>query len=145
MHPSPKTLLPAAILLLVSVSIAQQSTPSTEAALLGRLSYDNSGFAQPGSVVHVCFAVSRNGDYRILRSSNDGHTQTLHGKMPKEEFRHFSNLLQAPEFRNLSGNGGGLIRQEAETFAAEIALRGRWHDDGCGPNGSNLKIGVCSG
>jgi hypothetical protein len=68
MHPSPKTLLAAAILLLASVSIAQQSTPSTEAALLGRLSYDNSGFAQPGSVVHVCFAVSRNGDYRILRS-----------------------------------------------------------------------------
>jgi hypothetical protein len=41
--------------------------------------------------------------------------------MPKEEFRHFSNLLQAPEFRNLSGNGGGLNRQKAETFAAEIA------------------------
>ncbi len=86
MHPSPKTLLAAAILLLASVSIAQQSTPSTEAALLGRLSYDNSGFAQPGSVVHVCFAVSRNGDYRILRSSNDGHTQSLHGKSRRKNF-----------------------------------------------------------
>ena len=132
MHPSRKTLLLAAILLLASVSIAQKATPSTDAALLGRLSYDNSGFAPPGSVTHVCFAVSKNGDYRILRSSNDGHTQSLHGNMPKEEFRHFSNLLKAPEFRDLSGNGGGLIRQEAETFSAEIAVRGRWHDDGYG-------------
>jgi hypothetical protein len=46
MHPFPKALLAAAILLLPSVSIAQQSTPYTDAALLGRLSYDNSLFAQ---------------------------------------------------------------------------------------------------
>jgi hypothetical protein len=131
MYPAPKTFL-TAILLLASVSIAQQATPSASAAVLGRLSYDNSGFAQPGSLVHVCFVVSKNGDYRILRSSNDGHTQSLHGNVPKQEFRQLSNLLQAPELRNLSGNGGGLIRQEAETFAAEIAVRGRWHDDGYG-------------
>ena len=30
MHPSPKTLLIAAILLLVSLSIAQEATPSTD-------------------------------------------------------------------------------------------------------------------
>ena len=132
MHPSPKTSLIAALLLVASVSIAQEATPSADAALMARLSYNNSWFAQPGSVMHVCFAVSKDGDYRIVRSLNDGHTQRLHGNLPKEEFRLLSNLLHAAEFRNLSGNGGSLIRHEAETFAAEIAVRGRWHDDGHG-------------
>ena len=83
-------------------------------------------------MTHVCFAVSRNADYRIIRSSDAGHTERLDGKLPKEEFGQVSNLQEAPDFRNLSGNGGGLIRQDAETFAAEIAVRGRWHDDGYG-------------
>ena len=132
MHPSPKTLLIAAILLVASVSIAQEATPSADAALRARFSYDNSGFAQPGSVMHVCFAVSKDGDYRIVRSLDDGQTQRLHGNMPKEDFRQLTNLLEAADFRDLSGNGGGLVRQEAETFAAEIAVSGRWHDDGHG-------------
>jgi len=132
MHPSPKTLLIAAILLVASVSIPQEATPSADAALMARLSYDNSGFAQPGSMMHVCFAVSKDGDYRIVRSLDDGQTQRLHGNMPKEDFRQLTNLLEAADFRDLSGNGGGLVRQEAETFAAEIAVRGRWHDDGHG-------------
>jgi len=132
MHPSPKTLLIAAILLVASVSIAQEATPSADAALMARLSYDDSGFAQPGSVLHVCFAVSKDGDYRIVRTLDYGRTQRLHGNIPKEEFRQLSNLLKAADFRNLSGSGGWLIRQQAETFAAEIAAGGRWHDDGHG-------------
>jgi hypothetical protein len=132
MHPSPKTLLIAAILLVASVSIPQEATPSADAALRARLSYDNSGFTQPGSVMHLCFAVSKDGDYRIVRSLDDGQTQRLHGNMPKEDFRQLTNLLEAADFRDLSGNGGGLVRQEAETFAAEIAVSGRWHDDGQG-------------
>jgi len=129
MRPFPKTLLIAAILLVASVSIAQEATLSAGAALMARLSYDNSGFAQPGSVMHVCFSVSKDGDYRIVRSL-DGRTQRLHGNMPKEALRQLSNLLEAADLRNLSGSGGWLIRQEAETFAAEIAAGGRWHDDG---------------
>jgi hypothetical protein len=132
MLPSPKTLLMAAILLVASVSTAQEATPSVDAGFMARLSYNNSGFAQPGSVMHACFAVSKEGDYRIVRLLNNGHTQRLHGNMPKEELRQLSNLLEAPEFRKLSGNGGGLVRHEAETFSTEIALRGRWHDDGYG-------------
>jgi hypothetical protein len=132
MHPSPKTLLIAAILLVASASLAQEAKSSADAAFLARLSYDNSGFAQPRSVMHVCLAVSKDGDYRIVRSSDEGHTQRLHGNMPREEFRELSNLLEAADFRNLSRNTGGLVRQNAETFAAEIAVRGRWHDDGHG-------------
>jgi hypothetical protein len=52
--------------------------------------------------------------------------------MPKEEFRELTNLLESADFRNQSGNGGGLIRQEAEAFAAEIPSGVRWHNDGHG-------------
>ena len=132
MHPSPKTLLVLAILLVASVSIAQEAAPSADAALLARLYYDNSGPAQLWGVSHVCFVVSKDGDYRIVRSSRDGHSQRLRGNMPKEEFDQVSKLLEAADFRNLSGNQPGVIRQEAETFAAEIAVDGPRHDDGHG-------------
>jgi hypothetical protein len=133
MHPSPKTPLLAAILLAASASIAQEATPSADAALMARLSYNISGVAvELGNVRHVCIAVSRDGDYRIVRTLDYGRTQRLHGKMPKEEVRELNKLLEAADLRNLSGNGGGLIRQEAEIFAAEIAVGGRWHDDGHG-------------
>jgi hypothetical protein len=132
MHSSPKTILIAAVFLVASVSMAQEGTPSGEDAILARLSYNNSGLAQPGSVMHVCFAVSKNGDYRIVRSLDDGHSQRLSGNMPKEEFHQLSNLLEAADFRNLSGHRPGVIRKEAETFTAEIAVDSRWHDDGHG-------------
>jgi len=135
MYFSPKTILTAMILLVASVSLAQEGTPSAEDAILARLSYDNSGFPQPGSVSHVCFAVSKNGDYRIVRllepvrvHPGDDGVQRLRGNLPKEEFHQLSNLLEAADFRSLSGNRWpSVIRQEAETFAAEIAVNGQWH------------------
>ena len=131
MHPSLKTLLLVAILLVASVSIAQEAAPSAYSASMARLSYDNSGFAQPGSVMHVCFAVSKDGDYRIVRSLDDGQTQRLHGKMPTEEFRQLNKLLENAELQRLSGDHGGLlIRQESERFAAEVPFGDRWREDG---------------
>jgi hypothetical protein len=50
--------------------------------------------------------------------------------MPKEEFSQLSKLLGASEFRNLSGDHGGLILQESESFAAEIPLGDRGREDG---------------
>ena len=67
-----------------------------------------------------------------MRALDDGQTRRLHGKMPKEEFRRLTNLLDAAELRNLSGYHGGLIRRDAESFAAEIPLREGWHEDGAG-------------
>jgi hypothetical protein len=131
MHLYPKTLLTAAILLVASSSIAQERYHSPDPELWVRLSYDNSGVVvRQGDVHHMCVAVSRDGDYRIVRSLDNGLTQRLHGKMPKEEFRQLTNLLEAAELRNLSGYHGGLIRQDAESFAAEIPLGDRGHDDG---------------
>lgn len=132
MHPCPKTLLIPAILLVASISIAQEVYHSVDSELMARLSYDNTGVSLQGNVRNVCIAVFRDGDYRIVRSLDDGQTQRLHGKMPKEEFRQLSTLLEAADFRNLTGDHGGLIRQEAESFAAEIPLGYRWHADGTG-------------
>lgn len=55
--------------------------------------------------------------------------ERLHGKMPKEELDQLSKLLEAADFRKLSGYHGGLVRQEAETFAAEIPAADRSHAD----------------
>jgi hypothetical protein len=63
-----KTLLTAAILLVASSSIAQEPYRSPDPELLARLSYDISGAVVHGNVGHVCVAVSRDGDYRIVRS-----------------------------------------------------------------------------
>lgn len=129
MHPCPKTLLIPAILLVASISIAQEVYHSVDSELMARLSYDNSGAVQRGNTRHVCIAVSRDGEYRIVRSTNTGQLERLHGKMPKEEFSYLSKLLGATEFRNLSGYHSGLVRQEAETFAAEIPVSESSHLD----------------
>jgi hypothetical protein len=130
MYLYPKTLLAAAIILVAFSSVAQEAYHAKDRELLVRLSYDDSVVARQGNGQHVCIAVSRDGDYRIVRSIEDGQTQRLHGKMPKKQFRQLTKLLGAAEFRNLSGNHAGLIRQDAERFAAEILLGDRWHVDG---------------
>jgi hypothetical protein len=115
---SPKTLLIAAILLVVPVSLAQEAYDSDHPQLMARLSYDYSGVA-----------VSRDGDYRIVRLSVKGHTQRLHGKMTTQQLRELTTLLEAADFRSLSGDHGGMLRQEAERFAAEIPVRDGWPAD----------------
>jgi hypothetical protein len=132
MHPSPRTLLMAAILLVASPSIAQEVTHPPDSNLMARLSYDNPSVTRLGDVRRVCIAISRDGDYRMLQLLAIGRTQRRQGKIPKEEFLQLRTLLRDSDFRNLSGSGGWLIRQQAETFAAEIAAGGRWHDDGHG-------------
>lgn len=130
MHLYSKTFLIAATFLVACVAVAQERYHPPDLDLMARLSYDNSGVTLRGSVRHVCVAVSRDGEYRIVRSLDDGRTQRLHGKIPKEEFRQLTTLLGAADFRNLSADHAGLIRQESERFAAEIPLGSGWHDDG---------------
>ena len=99
-----KMLFTSAILLVVSGSIAQERYHPPDRNLMARFSYDNSGAVlRQGDVHHVCVAVSCDGDYRIVRSLDNGQPQRLHGKMPKEEFRQLTNLLEAAELRKLSG------------------------------------------
>jgi len=127
MHLVQKMLLTTALLLYASSSIAQEPYHSFESDVMARLSYDNSGVVQHGNVRHVCIAVSRDREYRIVRSFDDGQSQRLQGQMLAEGFRQLSKLLGSTEFRDLEGDHGGpgLILQEAESFAAEIPLGDR--------------------
>jgi hypothetical protein len=124
MHRSPKILLSAALLLATSGSLAQQRYRSPDPDLMARLSYDNSGAVENRNVRHVCIAVSRDGEYRIVWSFDNRQNQRLHGTMAKQEFDQLSKLLESAQLRKLSGDHGGLVRQQAERFAAEIPIGG---------------------
>src|SRR6266480_5390874 len=97
-------------------------------ALLARLSYDNSGAMQTDQVRHICVAVFQGGNYRVVRSLDD-KTQRLQGKMSKEQLEELKTLLISPEFRSLKGTHGGLVRQDAEIFGAEIPMPGLQRED----------------
>jgi hypothetical protein len=126
----PKMLLAATALLTASGAIAQERLPSPVPELVARLSYDSSGPVSQGDMRHVCMAVFRNGEYRIVRSWDELPAERLQGKMTKEESHRLFKLLESAEFRNLSGSRGGLIRQQAESFAAEIPSDDRLNTDG---------------
>jgi len=115
-----KWLLPFAVVLISGGLFAQEIYHPPDRDLLARLSYDSPMTVQSEDLQHVCVAVSRDGDYRIVRRQSDGQTQRLHGKMPQEQFQQLKSLLASEAFKGLSGNHGGLIRQESESFGAEI-------------------------
>lgn len=52
--------------------------------------------------------------------TNKGGVQRLEGKVPDEQFKELRTLLAEPDFRVLTGNHGGLIRQKSTSFGAEI-------------------------
>ncbi len=116
--------------LLVPLGMSAQETGHHDSALLARLSYERSGVVvQADGVRHVCVAVTRDGEYRIVRTGPLGLTDRLHGKMLKEQLQQLTKLLASPEFRAVSGDHSGLIRQDAESFAAEIPGPVRDHAD----------------
>lgn len=99
--------------------------------VLARLSYDNSAIVQGEGARHICVAVSPGGDYRIVRSLENGQTQRLQGKIPSEQFQQLRKSLESAGFRSLSGTRGGLfILQESESFAAELPVPGPQRGEG---------------
>lgn len=147
MHLCAKAIVAASIVLAASFSPTQQSSQSggqqpdaqerraldeqsrsespkgeqPEHHLLAKISY-NSGTASDHGVRQICFSVSQNGEYRVLASLSYGRIGVAHGTLPKEKFDELAKLISAPAFRNLTNDEPGLIRQDAEAFAAEI----RW-------------------
>lgn len=119
----PKPYVAVTAVLLASGLWAQEAKHATP-QILARISYDNSGVIEEQGIRHICIAVSVNGDYRIVRSMDQGKTQRLEGKIPPEQFQQFRKAIESPELRALSGNHGGLIRQESERFAAELVRPG---------------------
>lgn len=117
----------AAVVILTSVGLyAQEASHPENADFLARLSYDSSATGGGMKVQRICVAVSVGGDYRIVRLLDSGLTQRLQGKIPPEQFQQLRSALLSAEFRRLSGSHSGLIRQESESFAAEVPVPG-WH------------------
>jgi hypothetical protein len=125
-----RVLLTLSFLLIPFGVWGQKAAQSEKSDLLARLSYETSVVTQRDGLRQVCLAVSRDREYRIVRLENNGQTQRLHGTLTKEQFEQLTKLLDSPKFRTLSGNHGGLIRQEAESFAAEIPSGDRPRADG---------------
>ena len=112
-------------ILLVSIgSWAQSDHHFRDSGLLARLSYDGSPAAQGDGIRHICVAVSREGDYRVMRLLNNGKTQRLQGKMQERQFQQLKQLASDSGFRGLSGSHSGIIRQASESFGAEIVREG---------------------
>jgi hypothetical protein len=106
--------------------------------LLAKLSFDSSGAVSMEGLQHVCIAVSRDGTYRLMRSPIPGMlssdsarlTQRVQGTMSGEQLQRLKTLLDSSDLRSLSGNHSGIIRQSAETFAAEIPIADKRVSDG---------------
>jgi len=109
-------LLVAASLLCTTALSAQvkQDGNGPHPEIFARLAYNESGQRRP-----VCVAVATSGYYRAILTVN-GRIQRLQGKMPTEQFNRLRALLSAPDFRALPGAQGGLLRQHAESFGAEV-------------------------
>lgn len=128
MRPYTRILLTVSSVLIAMCVWGQERSENPD--LLARLSYKTSTVVSRDGVRQVCLAVSRDREYRIIRLASDGQTLRMRGKMDKEQYDRLAALLGSEKFRALSGNHGGLIRQDAETFAAEIPFGDRLRADG---------------
>lgn len=121
--------------LLVSFAVWGQEAAKTEKPdLLARLSYRSSAVVQHDGAQRMCVAISRDQEYRMIRLTEHGETLRVHGTLSKEQFEELSKLLDSPKFLALSGDQigrqPGLIRQDAESFAAEIGAGDQMRADG---------------
>lgn len=131
MHAYARSLLIAGCLLISAGLCAQEVYRPPDPDLLAKLSYDSSTIVhKEAAVQHICLAVSRGEEYRIVRLFNDGTTQRLHGKLTTQQFQQLKSLLGSSDFRSLSGTNSGLIRRDSEIFGAEIRRSGGGGADG---------------
>jgi hypothetical protein len=126
-----KVLLTLSFLVISFAAWGQEPAPSEKPDLLVRLLYKSSAVVQHDGVQRVCVAISRDQQYRMIRLDDKGQTLRIHGTLSKEQFDKLSKLLDSPKFLALSGNqhANALIRQDAESFAAEIPLADKKHAD----------------
>jgi hypothetical protein len=109
--------------LVASPSFAQNNGTNDENALVARLSYSSTWFvsADQKTSPRICFAVFKDGRYRMLRRSPDGRTQRVQGVIVPEELGQIEAMLKSPGFRALAGQrGGGIVRSGSERFIAEV-------------------------
>jgi len=110
--------------LITAPSFAQNNGTNDEnSALVALLSYNSTWFvgADQKKSPRICFAVFKDGSYRMLRTTADGKVQRVQGIIEPEELRQIEVLLETPGFRALAGQrGGGIVRSGSETFMAEV-------------------------
>ena len=121
MRPVSRLLSILSILFLPLLLRGQQAETPTGPEILARLAYDTTAVTSRENVRHVCLSITNEGEYRIIRSTLYTPTQYLHGRMSKDQFQDLKNLLSSKEFRSQRGNIG-LIRQESESFGAEMPV-----------------------
>jgi hypothetical protein len=115
-----RLLLATSMLLPATALWGQQVEITTDPGMFARLAYDTTAAMQRGEVRHVCLAITLDGEYRIIRSSVDKDTEYLRGQMSNEDLVKLKGLLTSKQFHSQSGNLGGLIRQDSESFRAEL-------------------------
>ena len=113
------TILVAALVGMSASLSAQEIYRLHDPDSLVRLSYNT-------FTTQICLAVAPDGSYRMVRSTAETYDgpERLKGKLSKKEFRQLEARLAAPGFQSLGSNHAGLIRQNAEDFAAEISMPG---------------------
>lgn len=112
-------ILTAALLGMSARLSAQEIYRLHDPDMLARLSYNT-------FTTQICLAVALDGTYRIVRTAPDTYDgpQRLQGKLSKKELQRLEARLAGPGFQSLASNHAGLIRQNAEGFAAEISMAG---------------------
>src|SRR5579859_1182213 len=92
------TILVAA-LLGTSASLSAQEVHRQQDPDFARFSYKT-------FTTQICLAVTLDGDYRMVRSTEDTHDgpQRLQGKLSKKEFRQLQARLESAGFRSLGSN-----------------------------------------
>ena len=100
------------------------------AQTLARLAYDTTAATQRGDLRHVCVSITRDGEYQIIRSTIDKPTEYLRGQLSKDQFEKLKSLLSSKQFRSQAGTRGSLIRQDSESFLAEMPVPLKKRTDG---------------
>jgi hypothetical protein len=109
--------------LVTSPSLAQNNGTNDEnSSLVARLSYNSTWFVSPDQKrsPRICFAVFKDGRYRMLRKTTDGKIQRMQGVIVPEDLGQIDAMLKSPSFRALAGQRGGVVRSGSETFMAEV-------------------------
>ena len=111
------------VCVLVAVSCWAQkiSVPSTPVFL--RLSF-RSAFAvvnpEEKDFTQICISIASSGHYQMRRSRANGAVEGWQGTLSSTELNRLERLLSGREVRGLSGFSGGLMRNSAATFIAEV-------------------------
>jgi hypothetical protein len=118
-------LIAMAIVLTATVLSASDNDNFETTPLLAKLSYKSNGLVKDGQnqkqVTDICLSVWPDGHYRVRANGEPmGREQLLQGFLPEQQMKQLRALLDAADFRALSGAHGGLVREGAERFIAEV-------------------------